>query len=292
MKKHIVTALKGYGMGAANVVPGVSGGTIALLTGIYGELIEAINSLMVLSVWKLLLKRRFAEFWKAVHGPFLLALFIGILVSIVTLARVMEFAIVRYPVQTWAFFFGLILASAVYMVLEIKDKKISDLIWGVAGLMLGLTVCMLTPTSTPDSMPFIFICGALAICTMILPGISGSFVLVILGKYEYIMNALNTMNLPVLGVFALGCIVGILAFAKFLHWLLARYERQTMLVLVGFVTGSLIKVWPWNDMEAVRSANLLGGFDPEALHVPGATIWAIAGLALVVLLEVLSKKKS
>ncbi|MBQ1857740.1 MAG: DUF368 domain-containing protein [Bacteroidales bacterium] len=292
MYKHLITALKGFGMGAANVVPGVSGGTIALLTGIYTELIEAINSLMDMSVWKLLLKGKLSEFWKAAHGPFLLAVFVGVVLSILTLARVMEYSIVHYPVQTWAFFFGLIIASAIYMILDIRDKKAGDLIWGVAGLALGLVVCTLTPTSTPDSMPFIFLCGAIAVCTMILPGVSGSFVLVIMGKYEFIMSALNNMDLPVLGVFILGCVVGLLAFAKFLHWLLARCERQTMLVLVGFVLGSLVKVWPWNNMEAVRTANLLGGLDPGAMHIPGAILWGVAGLALVILLEILSKKKS
>ena len=176
-------------------------------------------------------------------------------------------------------------------------------------------VCTLSPTTTPDSKWFIFLCGALAICTMILPGISGSFILVILGKYDYIMSAVSNMDVPVLIVFALGCAVGILAFAKFLNWLLAHWERQTMLVLLGFVLGSLVKVWPWNDLDSCAHAQLLRtGFMPaemlesgssagaynvltglgEALdrQVPGAIVWCVIGIAVIVLIQVLSNKRS
>ena len=309
---YIVVALKGFGMGAANVVPGVSGGTIALLTGIYTELIEALNALMVPATWKMVLQGKWKAFWEEIHGNFLLALLAGVGISIFSLAKLMEYVIVYHPVQTWAFFFGLIIASAVYMLLDIKDWKGKDILWALLGGVLGVTICTLSPTQTPDDLWFIFLCGAIAICTMILPGISGSFILVILGKYEFIMNALNTLNWPVLIVFAIGCVIGILAFAKFLHWLLGRYERQTMLVLVGFVLGSLVKVWPWNDMQAVYKAEFLHqGLSPDVaaeaaatlatggvplqeatgmMHIPGAILWAIAGIVLVVLLEVLSKK--
>lgn len=310
--KHILTALKGFGMGAANIVPGVSGGTIALLTGIYTELIEAINQVMVTANWKLFLRGNIKEYWKKIHGNFLTALAIGVLLSLVSMAKVMEYVIIYHPVQTWAFFFGLIIASSIYMLSDIKALKIKDLIFLFIGGGLGVAISTLSPTETPDSLWFVFICGAVSICTMILPGISGSFILVILGKYEYIINALNTFNLSVLLVFALGCAIGILAFAKFLHWLLARYERQTMLILIGFVLGSLVKVWPWNDMKAVAKAHFLSepGIDAAAagyaveeliaqgadlksavnLHTAEAIVWAIAGLALVWGLEALSKK--
>lgn len=310
--KHILTALKGFGMGAANIVPGVSGGTIALLTGIYTELIEAINQVMVTANWKLFLRGNIKEYWKKIHGNFLTALAIGVLLSLVSMAKVMEYVIIYHPVQTWAFFFGLIIASSIYMLSDIKALKIKDLIFLFIGGGLGVAISTLSPTDTPESLWFVFICGAVSICTMILPGISGSFILVILGKYEYIINALNTLNLPVLLVFALGCAIGILAFAKFLHWLLARYERQTMLILIGFVLGSLVKVWPWNDMKAVAKAHFLSepGIDAAAagyaveeliaqgadlksavnLHTAEAIVWAIAGLALVWGLEALSKK--
>ena len=269
-------------MGAANVVPGVSGGTIALLTGIYSRIINAIDALMRISNWKLLLKGDLKAFWKAVEGRFLLALGIGVVASVFTLAKLMEYVLANHPVQTWAFFFGLILASVYYMLRDIKNLKWLDAVQVFAGLVLGLVVCTLTPTKTPDTMWFVFICGAIAVCTMILPGISGSFILVILGKYDYIMRAVSALDLPTLFVFALGCVVGILAFAKFLHWLLARYERSTMLVLIGFVLGSLVKVWPWHDLSAIPDGQL---------HIASAVIWCFIGLALIVAVELLSRKQ-
>jgi len=280
--KDIIVAVKGFFMGAANVVPGVSGGTIALLTGIYSRIINAIDALMRISNWKLLLKGDLKAFWKAVEGRFLLALGIGVVASVFTLAKLMEYVLANHPVQTWAFFFGLILASVYYMLRDIKNLKWLDAVQVFAGLVLGLVVCTLTPTKTPDTMWFVFICGAIAVCTMILPGISGSFILVILGKYDYIMRAIGSLDFPTLIVFALGCVVGILAFAKFLHWLLARYERSTMLVLIGFVLGSLVKVWPWHDLSAIPDGQL---------HIASALIWGFIGLALIVAVELLSRKQ-
>ncbi len=308
LTKNILTGLKGFGMGAANVIPGVSGGTIALLTGIFTEIIDALNALMDPSSWKMLLKGQFREFWRYIHGTFLVSLLVGVLISIFSLAKLMVYVMHFYPVQTWAFFFGLIIASSVYMIYDIKGWKFVDVLFFAVGIALGVVICTMSPTTTPDDLWFIFICGAIAVCTMILPGISGSFILVILGKYDYIMQAVNQLNLPVLLVFGVGCVIGILGFSKFLHWLLKRYERATMLTLVGFVIGALVKVWPWNDMTAVAEGQLLrSGMTPEAaqagaqallsagnaaqgidLQIPGAIIWAIAGLALVAVLEYLS----
>ena len=308
LTKNILTGLKGFGMGAANVIPGVSGGTIALLTGIFTEIIDALNALMDPSSWKMLLKGQFREFWRYIHGTFLVSLLVGVLISIFSLAKLMVYVMHFYPVQTWAFFFGLIIASSVYMIYDIKGWKFVDFLFFAVGIALGVVICTLSPTTTPDDLWFIFICGAIAVCTMILPGISGSFILVILGKYDYIMQSVNQLNLPVLLVFGLGCVIGILGFSKFLHWLLKRYERATMLTLVGFVIGALVKVWPWNDMTAVAEGQLLrSGMTVEAaqagaqallsagnaaqgidLQIPGAIIWAIAGLALVAVLEYLS----
>lgn len=199
---------------------------------------------------------------------------------------------------------------SVVRVYDIRHQgwKFVDVLFFAVGIALGVVICTLSPTTTPDDLWFIFICGAIAVCTMILPGISGSFILVILGKYDYIMQSVNQLNLPVLLVFGLGCVIGILGFSKFLHWLLKRYERATMLTLVGFVIGALVKVWPWNDMTAVAEGQLLrSGMTAEAaqagaqtllsagntaqgidLQIPGAIIWAIAGLALVAVLEYLS----
>lgn len=308
LTKNILTGLKGFGMGAANVIPGVSGGTIALLTGIFTEIIDALNALMDPSSWKMLLKGQFREFWRYIHGTFLVSLLVGVLISIFSLAKLMVYVMHFYPVQTWAFFFGLIIASSVYMIYDIKGWKFVDFLFFAVGIALGVVICTLSPTTTPDDLWFIFICGAIAVCTMILPGISGSFILVILGKYDYIMQSVNQLNLPVLLVFGLGCVIGILGFSKFLHWLLKRYERATMLTLVGFVIGALVKVWPWNDMTAVAEGQLLrSGMTAESaqagaqallsagnaaqgidLQIPGAIIWAIAGLALVAVLEYLS----
>ena len=289
--KNIVVALKGYAMGAANVIPGVSGGTIALLTGIFNELIDALNAVLSVSSWKLLLKGDFKGFWKAIHGTFLLWLAIGVIVSVFSLAKLMEYVLAHHPVQTWAFFFGLIIVSAIFMLIDIKDWKGSDVLWLILGIALGAVICMLSPTETTSDMWFIAVCGAIAICTMILPGISGSFILVLLGKYEYIMKAVSELNIPVLLVFAIGCVIGIAAFSKFLHWLIGKFEKQTLLVLIGFTLGDLIKVWPWADKVANEAANVLNGNPVGALHVPGAIIWALVGVAMVLALELLTKKK-
>ena len=224
-----------------------------------------------------------------------MALLVGVLLSVFSLAKLVTWCLTYYPILTWAFFFGLILASAVVMVRGIKDFRGADLIPSVIGLALGLVICTMSPTKTTDDIWFIFLCGAISICAMILPGISGSFILLVMGKYHYIMQAITDLNWPVIIMFGVGCVVGILAFAKLLHWLLARWERQTMLVLLGFVFGSLVRVWPWYDSEAVEAAQLLrtGSVSPLDLQIPGAVIWCAVGIAAVVLFELLgSRKKS
>jgi putative membrane protein len=288
--KNLAVALKGYAMGAANVIPGVSGGTIALLTGIFNELVEALNALMSFSSWKLLFKGKLKEFWNAVHGTFLLWLAIGVAVSIFSLAKLMEYVFTHHPVQTWAFFFGLIVVSAFFLLSDIKGWKGADVFWLVAGIALGAMICILSPSETTSDLWFIALCGAIAICTMILPGISGSFILVLLGKYEYIMKAVSNLDWPVLLVFALGCAVGIVAFSKFLHWLMSRYGRQTLIVLIGFTIGALVKVWPWADKAACEAANVLTGDPAGTLHLPGAIIWALVGAVSVLALELVSRR--
>ena len=282
---------KGFLMGAANVVPGVSGGTIALITGIYAEIIEALNSLMVGETWKALFHGEFRKFCKCIHGRFLLALVIGIVASVFSLAKLMEYTLAHYPIQTWALFFGLIIASAVLMFRDIKDWKWRDAIFALLGVGLGLLVCTLSPTQTPDTWWFLFICGAVAVCTMILPGISGSFVLVLFCKYEYVMSAISQLDIPVLLIFFAGCVIGILAFSKFLHWLLARFERQTMLVLLGFVLGSLVKVWPWSNPEAIRAAQCLPADAPYEPQILSAVLWCLLGAALVLGTDFLARRR-
>ena len=219
-------------------------------------------------------------------GNFLVALFVGLVVSILTLAKVVTWSLVEYPVITWAFFFGLIIVSAFYMLMDIKDKRLKDGLWIIIGIALGLAFCFLTPTHTPETSWFYFVSGAVAICTMILPGISGSFILQIFGNYDIIMKSLDVsaLNWSVLVPFVLGAIVGIVAFSKFLKWLLSRYERQTMLLLVGFVLGTMLKIWPWADKEAVSAAG-------HGLQIVEAIIAMAVGVGLVVLIQSLSKKQ-
>lgn len=290
LTRNIGVAAKGFAMGAANVIPGVSGGTIALLTGIFNELIGALNALLTPKAWKLLFKGSFREFWEYIHGTFLLWLGAGVVASVFSLAKLMEYVLSHHPVQTWAFFFGLILVSAVFMLADLKGKKAVDVLWLAIGAAMGAAICLLSPSTTPDAPWFIAICGAIAICTMILPGISGSFILVLLGKYDYIMGAVSNLDIPVLAVFAVGCVVGIVAFSKILHWLIAHFEKQTLLVLIGFTVGSLVKVWPWADKAAYQSANVLTGCPEGELHILSAVICALVAAASVIVLEVLAHR--
>ena len=256
--KYITVAVKGACMGAADVIPGVSGGTIAFIMGIYDEFVGSLASINAEAV-KLLFSGKFKAFWKHINGNFLLSLIIGIGISIISLASLMQYLLRWHPIQTWAFFFGLIVASSIFILRGIKGWKLRDILFIILGVGLGVTVCTLSPTQTPDAYWFIFLSGAIAICAMILPGISGSFILLILGKYQFIMGAISGLasgedfgrNLVIIGVFLVGAVVGILGFSKFLHWLLARWNKETLIVLAGFIIGSLVKVWPWSNMEAI-----------------------------------------
>lgn len=292
--KDLANAAKGFAMGAANVVPGVSGGTIALLTGIYSEIVEALDSITSPQLWKSLFKGEFRKCMQIVHGRFLLFLGIGIVLSVITLAKAVTWALAYYPVLVWAFFFGLIIASLAVMLRRIKGWSLKDILPSAAGLCSGLFICLLTPATTPDSLWFIFICGAISICTMILPGVSGSFILVVLGKYDYIMKAIGTLDWGVLLVFAAGCAAGLLAFAKFLNWLLSKWERTTMIFLLCFVLGTLVRVWPWADMKAVGDAQVLRGGPscPVDLQTGWAILCAVLGAVIVLLTEHFSSSRS
>ena len=256
--KNIMVAVKGACMGAADVIPGVSGGTIAFIMGIYDEFVGSLAAING-DALRLLLKGQLKAFWKHINGSFLLSLAIGILTSIVLLAGLMQMLLRDFPIQTWAFFFGLIVASSIFILRGISGWKFREGLLLVFGVILGAVICTLSPTQTPDGLWFIFLSGALAICAMILPGISGSFILLILGKYQYIMGCISELtsgvdlgrNLMILGTFAIGAAVGIIGFSRFLHWLLARWQKETMIVLAGFIIGSLVKIWPWSNMEAI-----------------------------------------
>lgn len=285
----ISVALKGFLMGAANVVPGVSGGTIALLTGIYSKIVGALDSVTDKNVWKALLAGRFREFWTLISGSFLTALAIGLVVSVLSLAKLVTVLIQYYPVLVWAFFLGLIIASLIVMFRDYKGiYSFNEVLMIIIGIALGLALCMATPANTPDDLWFIFVCGAIAICTMILPGVSGSFVLLIFNKYTYIMDAISSFNIPVIIVFGIGCVVGILAFAKLLNWLLKKWERQTMFVLMGFVIGTIIRIWPWYDMDAVEAAQVLRTGAPATvidLQIPYAIVCGVIGFILILLMN-------
>lgn len=302
--KYIGIAVKGACMGAADVIPGVSGGTIAFIMGIYDQFVGSIASVNAEAV-KLLLSGKFKAFWKHINGNFLLALLLGIGTSVVALAGLMQMLLTEHPIQTWAFFFGLIVASSIFILKGISNWKVRDGLFLIFGVILGSVICTLSPTQTPDNLWFIFISGAIAICAMILPGISGSFILLILGKYQYIMctitscvsnvgaiwgaegadKALFWDSAIILAVFLIGAVVGILGFSKFLHWLLAHWHRETLIVLAGFIIGSLVKVWPWSNAEARAQ---------DEMHIWGAVIFALIGFCLVTGIEIAGKliKKS
>lgn len=289
--KNIVVAIKGACMGSADVIPGVSGGTIAFIMGIYDDFVGSLASINIEAV-KLLFSGKFKAFWKHINGSFLLSLVIGIGISVVSLAGLMQYLLANKPIQTWAFFFGLIVASSIFILRGISGWRVREMLLVILGCVLGVTVCTLSPTQTPDALWFIFLSGAIAICAMILPGISGSFILLILGKYQYIMGAISSLaagenfgqNLLILCVFLVGAAFGILSFSKFLHWLLARWNKETLIVLAGFIIGSLVKVWPWSNAEALAQAERTG-----SLQIGWAVFFALIGFCLVTGIEIAGK---
>jgi len=243
--------LKGMGMGGADVVPGVSGGTIAFITGIYAELLNSIKSFDKNAI-QFLFGGKITEFWKHINGNFLATLFAGILISILSLVKLLHFLLNHYPVQLWSFFFGLIIISALVVSREIIHWRVPGIISGFAGIIIAFFITSATPAVTPDNYTFIFFSGAIAICAMILPGISGSFILLILGKYEFIIESVKDLNIPVIAVFGLGCVFGLLSFSRLVAWLLKKYHDATVALLAGFMIGSLNKIWPWKETISTR----------------------------------------
>lgn len=237
---------KGMGMGAADVVPGVSGGTIAFITGIYEELVSSIKSVDI-KAFKLLVKFKFRLFWNKINGNFLLALFSGILFSIFSLAKLLEWLMASHPVLIWSFFFGLLIASAIVVIKKIRKWNAARVISLLAGIAIMYFITLFTPAETTNAYWYIFLTGAIAISAMVLPGISGAFILLILGKYQFILSAVSELDIPVLLVFGLGVISGLLSFANLLSWLFRRYHDLTISVMAGFIIGSLNKIWPWKE---------------------------------------------
>lgn len=293
-------------MGGADVVPGVSGGTIAFITGIYGTLLDSIKSFN-LEALQLLLKFKIKAFWEHINGKFLLTLLSGIALSIITLAKLIHFFLENYPIQLWSFFFGLVIIAAISVSREIKRWSIGAVISGILGIAIAYYITLATPSETPTASWFIFLSGSIAICAMILPGISGSFILLILGKYAYILDAVNQRDLGVIAVFGLGCIVGLLSFARVISWLLHKYHDVAVALLAGFMIGSLNKIWPWKEVLQTRidskgeevpfiTKNILPGDYLEATSMEPllvqALLFMLLGIGIVVVLEQFANRKN
>ena len=244
--RYIVLALKGCAMGMADVVPGVSGGTIAFISGIYEELLDSIRSVDATAL-RLLLRFRLAEFWRHINGRFLLPVLLGIAVAIFSLARLMTYLLTNHPIAIWSFFFGLIVASALLVARQIGRWDWRTVLAFAVGAAAAWWITVATPAETPDGWWFVMLSGAIAICAMILPGISGAFILLLLGKYQYIMHAVGEFDIPVIAVFVIGAAAGIISFSHLLSWLLKHWHDVTVAVLMGFMVGSLNKVWPWKE---------------------------------------------
>ena len=233
-------------MGAANVIPGVSGGTMALILGIYEELINAIRSINLKFVW-LITILNIKEALSSVPWPFLVPVGLGVLLATFSLAEVLSWLLDRYPVIVWSFFFGLIVSSVITVSRVIKQWRISAIVAIVVGTIIAYGLFGVIPVSTPNAPWFIFVSGFIAICAMILPGISGAYILVLLGKYHYILEALNNKDFFTLFIIGAGALVGLISFAQILGWLLKKYHDLTMAILIGLMLGSLRKIWPWKE---------------------------------------------
>jgi putative membrane protein len=301
LKKASILSLKGLCMGSADVIPGVSGGTIALITGIYEELIQAIRSIDP-AVLKKILTLDFKGALAHTHIRFLISLLMGIGIAIFSLARLMNYLLHHQPVYTWSLFFGLIAASIVVVGRQINNW------WGVAGISFiagtaaATLIVSLIPVTTPETLWFVFLCGLVAICAMILPGISGAFILLILGKYEFITATLKNPFLPhnalIIAVFGTGCVIGLMGFSRVLNYLLKKFHNLTIAFLTGLMTGSILKIWPWKEILETRmisgKAHVIWGGNvlPETLggEVVFAGVLAIVGFMAVMVIEALSRK--
>ncbi len=297
---YALITLKGMAMGAADVVPGVSGGTIAFISGIYEELIGSINNvkLSLVNTWR---KEGFKAFWSQLNGNFLLALFTGIFISVLSLAKFLSWLLENEPVLLWSFFFGLVLASIFFVGKEIKKWGVVTILVFLLGAIAAYFITELPANENVDSLPYLFLSGALAICAMILPGISGAFILVLLGSYKTILDAVHERDIKVIVTVGLGAIVGLLSFARLLKWMFKNYHNTTLALLTGFILGSLNKIWPWKEVLETKV------FDDKTIVVADKNVWptafdgdpqlipaiglAIIGFSLIFILERLAAKK-
>lgn len=292
---YLGLAARGFAMGSADVVPGVSGGTMAFILGIYEHLVASIRVLARPRFWNPLLKGRLREASAAADLPFLAAVLVGILVAVFSLARALSWLLDNQPVLVWSFFFGLVLASIPVVGRRVRRWTVTLVMAAVLGAAATFFLVGSVPVQTPDTLWLVFLSGAMAICAMILPGISGAFILVLVGKYEYMLAALNDWDLTVLVAFALGAAVGLLSFAQLLGWLFHRFHDITVAILLGFMAGSLRRMWPWKEnVGTSQEGNVLpslrtnGSFD---LEIVWAVLLFLAGLLLVLGLDRLDRRR-
>jgi len=303
-RQWLMLFFKGMAMGAADVVPGVSGGTIAFITGIYTRLLIALKSLHPLSL-KVWVKQGFTEFWRTIDGRFLLTLFSGVIVSIVSLAKIIAYVLESHPIAVWSFFFGLVLASIVYLIKQVPQWRWQEVIAIVIGTLIALAISVMRPAQLPDEWWMMMLAGSIAICAMILPGISGSFILLLMGMYSVFIQALTDFNIVLLGSFVVGCIVGLVAFSHLLTFLLKQYSSVILAVLTGFLVGSLNVLWPWKqvletfidrhgELVPLVQTNISPGYFQQLMGEPAqlmtATITASVGFLIVFVLEKISSE--
>ncbi len=298
--QYVFITLKGIAMGAADVVPGVSGGTIAFISGIYEELISSINNvnLATFKTWK---QEGFKAFWNQLNGNFLLALFIGIFISLFSLATLVSWLLENQPILLWSFFFGLVAASIYFVGKAIEKWNYATVIMLVIGAAIAYFITTLPPNENSDSLPYLFLSGALAVCAMILPGISGAFILVLLGSYKTILDAVHEKDIKIIITVGLGAIFGLLSFARLLKWMFKNYKNATLAVLTGFILGSLPKIWPWKEILETKTIGkkiiTIDEMNVSPLHFAGdnqlvlAIILAIIGFSLIFILEKIATKK-
>lgn len=309
MKDDLATFFKGFAMGAANVVPGVSGGTIAFITGIYERLINALKSFDIEAV-KLASKFKIGELWVKVDGRFLTSLMVGVLVSILTLAQILKVGFRDHPVLVWSLFFGLIAASIPSVGKMVKKWSPGVIVLFLAGLGIAVSMAFLTPASANENIGYLMLCGVAAMCSMIIPGLSGSFVLLLMGNYELVaLDAVNNLRegklgeaLPIIIPVGVGAVVGLLVLARVLGWLFKVHHDKAVGGITGFVAGSLVIIWPWKDTVTEQFEK--NGEVKEKIvafenwHLPdfsAGSTWIevgamVAGIALIVVIEVFARK--
>lgn len=300
-KDYSIITLKGLAMGAADAVPGVSGGTIAFISGIYEELIATISNIKP-SLFKTLLNKGLKAFWNEANGNFVLALLSGIIISYISFMKLAKYLLENEPVLIWSFFFGLIIASIYFVGKQITKWNVSVIIALLIGTGIAFYVSILPTMTTNNSDWFLFFAGAIAICAMILPGISGSFILIVLGAYKTLSDAIHDIDLKKIIVFVLGAIIGLLSFSHVLKWLFKHYHNITLALLTGFIFGSLNKVWPWKktltwhtDSKGIKTPLLDQSVSPFTFEGDNqlvlAIILAITGFLTIFILEKVGSKK-